>query len=69
VAVTPEPNRFPAALYTRCWGDEWRRDGDLLLRQDKRSVFNDTMGLISSFLFDNVFAAAMPGSSAQLLAA
>jgi hypothetical protein len=26
------------------------------------------MGLISSFLFDNVFAAAMPGSSAQLLA-
>lgn len=54
VTVTPEPNKLLEALYTRCWGDGWRRDGDLLLRQGKRSVFNDTMALISSFLFDNV---------------
>lgn len=54
VTVTLEPNKLLEALYTRCWGDGWRRDGDLLLRQGKRSVFNDTMALISSFLFDNV---------------
>lgn len=54
VTVTPEPNQLLAAPYRRCWGDEWRREGDLLLRQDKRSVFNDTMALISSFLFENI---------------
>jgi hypothetical protein len=54
VTVTPEPNQLLATLYTRCWGDEWRRDGDLLLRQDKRSIFNDTMALISSFLFERI---------------
>jgi hypothetical protein len=58
VSVTPEPNQLLATLYARCWGDEWRRDGDLLLWQDKRSVFNDTMALLSSFLFENILTAA-----------
>jgi hypothetical protein len=62
VTVTPEPNQLLAALYRRCWGDEWRRDGDMLLRQDKRSVFNDTMALISAFLLDHVFTAAKPAA-------
>jgi acetolactate synthase regulatory subunit len=66
VTLTPEPNQPLAALYRRCWGDEWRPDGDLLLRQDKRSVFNDAMALISSFLLDNVFAAATPATAANL---
>jgi hypothetical protein len=74
VTVTPEPNQLLAALYRRCWGNEWRQDSDMLLRQDKRSVFNDTIALISSFLFDNVFTPTAeisqghPDLSAQLLA-
>ena len=62
LTVTPEPNQLLAALYRRCWGDEWRREGDLLLRQDKRSVFNDTMALISAFLLDHVLIAATPAA-------
>lgn len=56
--VTPEPNHFLLPLYKRCWGENWRNGADALLAAGNRSIEDDTLALISAFLFEHIFKSA-----------
>lgn len=58
--VTPEPNELLIQLYVRCWGDDWRSRCQHLLARNRRSVIDDTVTLISAFIFDNVLESEVP---------
>lgn len=54
VALTAEPNHLLKSLYERCWGVDWRAGGDKLLSAGRRNLVDDSMTLISAFLFEHV---------------
>lgn len=58
--LTPQPGHELIPLYKRCWGDDWKRDGDALLMSGKRSVLDDTTALTAAFLFEYVLTGAAP---------
>lgn len=58
--VSPEPNEILLRMYMRCWGQDWRSRCQALLRENKRSIIDDTMALVSAFIFENVFQSDPP---------
>lgn len=58
--VSPEPNEILLRMYMRCWGQDWRSPCQALLRENKRSIIDDTMALVSAFIFEKVFQSDPP---------
>ncbi|KAM0720065.1 hypothetical protein Q7P37_004201 [Cladosporium fusiforme] len=58
--ATPPPNPLLKVLYQRCWSDNWPSLCTKLLHEDRRSVLNDTMALISAFIFDIILTQKLP---------
>lgn len=53
-AVTPDPTILLEALYQRCWGRDWKSEAESLLDAGSRSVVDDTMALLSAFLYEHI---------------
>lgn len=66
--ATPLPHGRLERLYQRCWGKKWASVCNSLVDNNRRSVINDTMALISAFLVDNVLTQKFPWECVALTA-
>jgi hypothetical protein len=48
------PSKRLEALYTRCWGSDWRAVRGRLTKEQVFTTPDAAMSMISAFLFDNV---------------